>query len=387
MSLSVTGALSSRPKWVSASVFFAVWTLIGLTFAALSYGSGIGDSRYPGWRYALLLNLLRFYLWAALSPLIFRFTRRFPVELRPLRLRNLLLHIPAVFVFAAIHTVIHLALSWQLEPSFRQIFPSIRVFYLSGFFFLLSSNVLIASILFIAAHAFHYYEDYKAGEVKRSALEAQLAQAQLQTLKMQLHPHFLFNTLHSISSLVLEDPPRANGMIARLGDFLRLTLEHSDDQTVPLQQEIDFVRSYLEIEQARFEDRLSVDFKIEPAMLSVEVPHLILQPIVENAIRHAVAPRTAPGLIKIHATQFDGMVRLEVIDNGPGIKRNSDSIAKGVGLNNVRARLSQLYGTGYSFEITNNPEGGLSVVLILPIHSLLSEDAIAKSRLYQNRER
>src|SRR5947199_9074632 len=118
---------------------------------------------------------------------------------------------------------------------------------------------------------------------------------------MQLHPHFLFNTLHSISSLVLEDPPKANSMIARLGDFLRLTLDHSNQQVVTLKEETEFVRCYLEIEQVRFGDRLTVAFKIEPATVGAEVPHLILQPLVENAIQHAIAPHATPGRIEIAA--------------------------------------------------------------------------------------
>src|SRR5947207_2385882 len=187
---------------------------------------------------------------------------------------------------------------------------------------------------------------------------------------MQLHPHFLFNTLHSISSLVLEDPPRANIMIARLGDFLRLTLEHSEEQTVTLKEEIEFLRLYLEIEQIRFEDRLSVDFTIEPATFSAHVPHLILQPVVENAIRYAIAPYASPGRIKIEAKRLEGLLRLEVKDNGPGIESKRDSIEKhGLGLANVRARLKQIYGKEFRFEVTSIPNGGLTVALEMPFRT------------------
>jgi LytS/YehU family sensor histidine kinase len=186
---------------------------------------------------------------------------------------------------------------------------------------------------------------------------------------MQLHPHFLFNTLHSINSLVAEDPAGASQMIARLGDFLRLTLEHSERQFVTLAEEVEFLRCYLDIEQVRFQDRLTVEFDIEPAALSAEAPHLILQPIVENAIRHAVAPRAGPGHIRVAARRANDSLRLEVSDSGPGIAPSaSKAVAgSGVGLSNVRARLEQLYAGRHRFELANGERGGLSVTLEFPL--------------------
>jgi signal transduction histidine kinase len=371
-------ASTSPPKWVAVLLWIGVWTLLGLTFAALSYASSVGEARRPDMVYALKQNLTRFYVWAALAPFIFRFTYRFPVEFRPLRLPPLLLHLPALFLFSSIHQLIYFGVAWQLEPTFKRHFSSLTEFYLAAFWGVLYSNILIASLIVITAHAFLYYRSYRAGEVQRSQLKAELAQAQLQALKMQLHPHFLFNTLHSISSLVLEDPPKANSMIARLGDFLRLTLEHSAHQMVMLKQEIEFLRCYLEIEQVRFQDRLAVDFRIEPAALQAEVPQLILQPIVENAIRYAIAPRAAQGYIKVEAERADGLLRLAVKDNGPGIDKNGDAENRqGVGLNNVRARLEQIYGHECRFEITNAPEGGLTVTIEMPFRSEMDERVIA----------
>ena len=201
-------------------------------------------------------------------------------------------------------------------------------------------------------HAILYYQNFRASELAQSSLKTQLAQAQLKALKMQLHPHFLFNTLHSISSLVLEDPQKANSMIARLGDFLRLTLENSNQQLVSLKEEAEFVRCYLEIEQVRFGDRLTVAFELEPQTLSAQVPHLILQPVVENAIQHAIAPRATRGHIKIEAKRLNSSLRLEVSDNGPGIASNSDLPGtERVGLSNVRTRLHQIYGSDFRFEL------------------------------------
>src|SRR5207253_4440117 len=218
-------------------------------------------------------------------------------------------------------------------------------------------------------YAYHYYQRYQQGELRASQLEAQLSQAQLQALKMQLHPHFLFNTLHSISALLHKDTEAARKMISRLGDFLRLTLENSGTQEVTLKQEIEFLRCYLEIERIRFQDRLTTRVHVDANALDTHVPNLILQPIVENAIRHAIAPRSTPGEIEIHAKQEDGFLRIQVRDNGPGLpkNRNADSLfKKGLGLSNTLSRLDRLYGEQHRFDIANDPRGGLAVTLEIP---------------------
>jgi sensor histidine kinase YesM len=365
------GRLEAVRKWRSVLLFVGVWTLVGLAFSALYYASALSEPYPASISSALRLNLSRFYLWAILSPLLLLFTYRYPVELRPFNWRNLLIQIPVVLLASSIHAAMHLMLGWYLEPSFKFISASLAGIYHALFLQSVYVNILLGSLIVITAHALLYYRNYRAAEVQRSHLRAELAQAQLQALKMQLHPHFLFNTLHSISSLVLEDPGRANRMIAQLGDFLRMTLESSQEQTVSLRQEIEFLQRYLEIEQVRFEDRLKVVFDIEPTALSSEVPHLILQPIVENAIRHGIAQRAAPGLIRISGAQLNGLLRVEVRDNGPGIKGGEDPTNnQGVGLNNVRARLKQLYGRKFSLEMANHPEGGLIVTLELPLNSV-----------------
>jgi two-component system LytT family sensor kinase len=359
------------PKWRGAFVYLAAWGIIALIFATISYAASFGEgTRGISFISALEFNLVLFYLWAFLSLLIFWFSRRFPIEVRPLKTRNLLLHIPAVMVLAAGHQVIHLTTLWFVVPRLRQLFPTLaacfRVYFGFGFYV----DVLVATLVVIAVHAFVYYQRYQASQVEKASLRAELAQAQLRALKMQLHPHFLFNTLHSISSLVLEDPPKANTMIARLGDFLRLTLDHSDQQLVTLKEETDFVRCYLEIEQVRFGDRLTVEFNIEPSLLSAEVPHLILQPVVENAVQHAIAPHAAPGRIEIAVNRRDDSLRLEVKDTGPGLGTTSHSLeGHGVGLSNVRARLERLYGADFSLEMTNGASQGLTVTIKIPFRS------------------
>jgi two-component system LytT family sensor kinase len=355
-------------NWRRAALLFSGWTLVSIIFAGISYAAAIGESNKEfGFVSALRLNLVQFYLWAILSPLLFRFSRHFPIEFRPFNLRNLLLYFPALISFAGIHQVIHLAVLWSITPRWRQQFPALIDCYRSYFGFGFYIDLIIALLIVIAVHALLYYQNFRASELAQSSLKTQLAQAQLRALKMQLHPHFLFNTLHSISSLVLEDPPKANSMIARLGDFLRLTLENSNQQLVSLKEEAEFLRCYLEIEQVRFGDRLTVALELEPQTLSVQVPHLILQPVVENAIQHAIAPRATGGHINIEAKRLNNLVRLEVRDNGPGIPSNDPLLGtEGVGLSNVRARLHQIYGSDFRFELMNGRDGGLTVVMEIP---------------------
>src|SRR5437773_3569379 len=355
-------------NWRRAVLLFVAWTLVGLVFAAVSYGVALSqnDKRF-GIAASLKLNLVLFYLWGVFSPLILRFCRRFRVEFRRLSIRNLTVHVPAIVFFAAVHETLLLAILWSIAPSARGELATITDYYARHFGYGFYIDLIIASLIVIGAHALLYYDDFRTSELQQSSLKAQLAQAQLRALKMQVHPHFLFNTLHSISSLVLEDPPKANSMIARLGDFLRLTVENSDQQLVSLQEETEFLRCYLDIEQVRFGDRLTLAFELEPQTLPAQVPHLILQPVVENAIQHAIAPRATRGHIKIEAKRLNSLLRLEVRDNGPGIISNSDLFgAEGVGLSNVRARLHQIYGSEFRFELMNARDGGLAVVMEIP---------------------
>src|SRR5438876_6528324 len=351
-----------------ATLLFLGWTLVSIIFAGISYAAAIGENNKEfGFISALRLNLVQFYVWAVLSPLVFRFSRRFPIEFRPLNVRNLLLYFPALISFAGIHQVIHLAVLWSITPRWRQKYPALIDCYRAYFAFGFYIDLIIALLIVIAVHTLLYYQSFRASELAQSSLKAQLAQAQLRALKMQLHPHFLFNTLHSISSLVLEDPPKANSMIARLGDFLRLTIDNSDQQLVTLKEETEFLRCYLDIEQVRFGDRLTVTFELEPQTLSAQVPHLILQPVVENAIQHAIAPRSTRGHINIEAKRLNSLLRVAISDNGPGISPNANLIrSKGVGLSNVRTRLHQFYGSDFRFELMNAGDGGLTVVMEIP---------------------
>jgi two-component system LytT family sensor kinase len=307
------------------------------------------------------------YVSAIFTFLILRLARTFRFD-RQKWPRSLLVHLPASFAIAAIMTACHLTLDANFDQQFGKVafthFPA-RVFVN------IDKNLIVYWLIIWASHAMNYYKRYRESELQASQLSAQLAEAQLQALKMQLHPHFLFNTLHSISSLLSRDTEAARRMIARLGDFLRLTLENNGAQEVLLREELDFLRCYLDIEGIRFYDRLTVRMEIEPQTLSSRVPNLILQPIVENAIRHGIAPRSTPGLLEIKASRKGETLRLEVRDDGPGmpVEIGANRIGRrGIGLSNTQNRLRQLYGSEANFELANDARGGLLVLLEIPFH-------------------
>ncbi len=232
------------------------------------------------------------------------------------------------------------------------------------------SGLLIYASIIAIRNALDTYRKYQEREVRAAQLEAQLTQAHLDALRKQLHPHFLFNTLNTVSILIDEDTGAARNMLVRLSDLLRSTLDGAKTHEVSLKQELEFIESYLEIERMRFHDRLTVEMHIDPKTLSAQVPDLILQPLVENAIRHGIATRSAAGTIQIHADRMNGDLRLQVRDNGKGLPHGQQQLSKtGVGISNTQSRLQQLYGFKHSFEIHNLDEGGVMVNITIPFHT------------------
>jgi LytS/YehU family sensor histidine kinase len=231
------------------------------------------------------------------------------------------------------------------------------------------SNVLFYWGIVVIEHALDYYRKLQERELRASQLEAQLAQAQLQVLKCQLHPHFLFNTLNAISALIRESPDEADEMVSRLGDLLRMTLETAGLQEVPFKKELEFLKHYLDIEQTRFQERLKIELAIAPETLDGLVPSMILQPLVENSVRHGVAPRPEGGCIKITAWRHHSLLRLEVEDDGPGLSAQTP-LKERVGLSNTRARVSNLYGAEHGLRLRHAAGGGLIVSLSIPFRTI-----------------
>jgi two-component sensor histidine kinase len=224
------------------------------------------------------------------------------------------------------------------------------------------------------AHAVRFYERAKARERREGELEARLAQARLEALRMQLNPHFLFNTLNSIASSVHEDPQTAEEMIEALSELLRLALYTSSHQETTLREELHFLDRYLLIEQARFGERLCVEKQIDVAALSASVPTLILQPLVENAVKHGIERRLGPGVIRITAERAEDALRLQVSDNGRGLV--NEKIKEGVGLRNTRLRLKELYGATAALQVHSTEGQGFSAEILVPWRTALSDPLI-----------
>jgi hypothetical protein len=227
--------------------------------------------------------------------------------------------------------------------------------------------VCVIGVLGLAFGVFAFYRREKERQLIATQLESQLAQARLRTLEMQVQPHFLFNTLNGISALIEVDPEKAGVMISRLSDFVRMALERSGSQEVPLREELQFVDGYLEIEQLRFSDRLTIEHEVDRSCLEGLVPTMILQPLVENAIRHGVAKRRGPVSICISAERENGVMHLTVADTGAGLPQDG-RVKEGIGLFNTRARLGQLYGSDQRLTLTTLSGGGAEAKIILPYH-------------------
>jgi sensor histidine kinase YesM len=353
-----------QKRWVRLGLMVSVWTLVAFFFATQVYMLYYREEKPVPFRRALFVEGVGCLLWLLSTPLVLWLARRFRIGRINWRRRvplHFLMGLGLISTLLPIAYVIYMFGTGR--PSMLTPLHILQFIILNVDRWLLTYWVIV-----LTSHAFNYYKSFRAGELNAAALRTQLAQSQLEALKMQLHPHFLFNTLHSISALLNKDVDAARTMISRLGDFLRLTLENSGTQEVPLYQEIEFLNGYLEIERIRFQDRLTTSVKIDPSVLDVRVPNLILQPIVENAMRHAIATHSKIGRIEIVAVPRNGMLRISVKDNGPGLTHvvSPGNVKQGVGLANTRARLERLYGSNHRFELANEAAGGFSVTLEIP---------------------
>jgi sensor histidine kinase YesM len=368
------------------ALYFLAWTGIGLFFFTQDVARNIlWRSPVPWWS-TLVSWLVGVCLSAAFTPTILWLGRRFPFE-RRVWLRRALIHLVLSVVFALVHLTLDSAiLSWLgifsalMKPSFAATFFLLLVLGFHG-------NVLAYWTVLGLQYAFHYYNQYQERrrqalrlELQASELRTQLVQAQLTALKGQLQPHFLFNTLNAIMVLVRQGRgAQAEEMLARLSDLLRNVLDDIEAQEVTLRRELASLRLYLAIEEVRFQDRLRVEIDAGPEALAAAVPHLGLQPIVENAIRHGIGSRSAAGRLRIQAERLGESLEIRVEDDGPGLPPEGPG-SQGIGLANTRARLRQLYGAAAGLTLENGADGGAVVTLTLPYRALPDE---AKAELME----
>jgi len=366
--------LSESQKRTAAQVLlvFAVWTFL----AAFSSSQTVVYLSQRGqpivWRDMLTGRFADWYTCALFTPLFFWMGRRYPIDKKSWRVM-----LPLTLVVTSVCVVIKYAVLVPIEHA-------LGLNLGASFSSELSRNFANESMAFWAVigivHAFEFNRRYREREVAAADLRARLSEAQLEALRSQIHPHFLFNTLHAISTLMHRDVEAADTMLTRLSDLLRLTMQHRDQNEISLRDELALVDQYIEIMRVRFGDRLTVRHVIHPDTLDALVPQFILQPLLENAFDHGIAKTAGPGTIVISALTVDGKLELSISDNGFTPNRSGDRVKQnGMGLANTRRRLEQLYGSAQSISLEKLPERGTRVVVAIPLHRSTRFSPVAAS--------
>jgi hypothetical protein len=368
-----------RPPWRLSRrellLIFVFWT----SLATLSSVNRLLDPRGFGFRGIspvgpIVLAFVESWLWAAITPLVFWLSSRFSIERRRWLLHAAALLAIGVAISMAVYFVLAVARAEIFEPMVTRrppptIFAPLRD--IGRFRFV--NHFLVYVAVLVAGYAREYFirdqmrvQQAAALASRAALLQAQLADARLDALRMQLNPHFLFNTLHAVAALVERDPGGVRRMIARLSELLRLTMDTDAEHEVPLREELEFLRRYIEIMEIRFQGRLRIEVKADEETLPALVPRLILQPLVENAFEHGAARAAGEGVVQIAARRRGAELVLSVLDSGPGVAEAGED---GVGLTNTRARLAELYGDAASFALASRPEGGAKAEMILPFRA------------------
>lgn len=368
--------LRSRTLWLSS---FAIWTGVALAASVSVYELYRGRAEAMTFGTVIGLEFSQILSYIPLTPFAFALALRFPLQ-RNNWPRRVLLHFGFALVFSTLHSALRAVTPyayWNIKAGhFASAIWNSQTHHFE-IAWLALQRIILANVvdditgtylpIILVAHAISYYSRFRDRELHSTKLEVELARSHLQALKTNLQPHFLFNTLHSISSLMHTDVKAADKMMTRLSDLLRMSLENDELQITTLNRELEFVNAYLEIEKIRFEDRLKVILNIVPETLDAHVPHLLLQPLVENAVRHGVSRLAAGGTIWITSSRQGNDLHLTIKDNGPGLGKSVDnSQGTGLGVRATRERLATLYGNGQSFNIQNVPGGGVEVLVRIP---------------------
>jgi signal transduction histidine kinase len=373
-----------RPRYgVRWPLVFIVATALGMLSSALAWQAtqSLGTEA-PPLGTLVALNCAYWYLWALFTPAIVWLSQHFRLERQGIA-RAVAVHVPSVVLFSLAHIAAMAGVQWWMAVAAGRTFPwwtEVERNTFQNFDWEMMTYWAIAGL----SHAVLYYRESRERALRAAQLETRLIEAQMRTLQQQLQPHFLFNTLHAISALMHRDVEAADRTLIRLSDLLRMTLENLGAQQVPLKVELDFLTKYLEIEQTRYADRLRVDFDVQPEALDVLVPTLLVQPLVENAIKHGIAKKKGPGHIAINAHAAHGKLCIEVRDDGVGLSDSAlDALQRGIGVSTTRARLQHQYGADYRFEFHRLPQG-LAVIVAVPwrtaVPPVIEEEAQVQSR-------
>jgi signal transduction histidine kinase len=345
-------------------MFAALWTIPALAATLDGYYLRRAHGMASSLGGTALAELPIWLIWIPLTPLIFRLGRRFRVA-SPVRWQAVTVHVIACFVLSVIQAIVVAAPLLAIQPQVDwPTFQSLAVFSFANW---LPVMLLAYPVVVGLGYALDVAHRLRREQVHAAMVSGQLAQAQLAALRTQLHPHMMFNSLNTAVSLVRTgDNTLAVGVLTDLSEILRHVLRGAAVQEVPLSEEIRFVERCVALERARFPDRVDAVFELDWSVRDALVPNLILQPIVENALRHGIAQREAGGVLEIMARAEDGMLVLTVLDNGLGFR--DVATRSGLGLNITRERLHHLYGAGASLRLANRPGGGAEVVVRLPLH-------------------
>ena len=367
-----------RP-WVIWAASFGIWIFIAFASSFSMYAFDRSLARPVPFRDELILPLINDLVYALLTPFVFLNGLRFPIWESNWK-RRLLAFLALAFAFAVVHVILRGSVypvwdprikgySYPFRDPYTHAFAIQWILYKRLFFYNVVDDIVsICLPVVLIGHVVNYWQSFRERELRTSQLKTELAKAHLQALKDRLQPHFLFNTLHSISSLMLTDVGRADRMMTRLSDLLRMSLNDGGMQITTVKSEIEFVAAYLEIEKMRFEDRLKVVFDVSPDTLEAQIPHLLLQPLVENALRHGISRSAGGGEIQIRIKAEDTRLNVRVMDNGAGpVKEQGEPSGPGVGLQTTRGRLKSLYGGEQTLETFIPPGGGFEVHIRLPL--------------------
>ena len=338
--------------WASASVFFT---------AVLE----ISELGHKPLGFALYSNAVHFALWTLTLPILIRCIRRFPLK-EPRRIQNAGMLLILIAVLALVVDFTHWAIVFPTYFPNRSSRPAFQTLLGSDLFWFLPNEILIGIVLVTAIEGWHVLKDLQAERMRAMDLERQLAVSRLEALRMQLHPHFLFNTLHTIAGLTVEDPATARRMVIALGDLLRSTLKEHGDRMRTLAEELEYSDLYLGIEKLRFGDRLLLNYEIEPAAIRALLPQFLLQPLFENAIRHGASRMTGPCEICFRASCQSAMLHLMIRNDGPRGALRSALPRFGVGLTNTMDRLQIHYGDRHTFLYSDRPDGGAQIDISIP---------------------
>ena len=357
----------------SKTLFYIFLFLLGYGFfeiiSSLVYytESGVVFS----WNEKFVSRLPIYLTWILFIPFIYAFVIKHRVE-KPKVLSKIVLISLLGILIASLHRTIAVTIVELLQGLFLGMPIDLKEILITKKYFLFAymfDSYLMYWMIVAVIFTFDYYRKFNENRLIASQLQSKLSLAELNMLKMQIHPHFLFNTLNTISALVHKNPDDADKMISRLSDLLRTSLDYSGKHFVTLKEETEFLNLYLEIQKVRFKDRLNVVVNLDPASLNILVPAIILQPLVENSIKHVLEKTKDICEIKISSVLDNNILTLEVIDNGPGILDSNYENKEGVGLSNVKSRLSQIYNNEQSLKIKNLENRGLLVSIEIPIQT------------------